>query len=180
MRDIAQTHLQLYNQLRRQEKSEKDLVRIHRAYELATNLYPGYYQADGKPFVTHCVGVASIMGHLGLAPSSYRRDCCITSTTTATLAMVAARIITKARRDLVRNAVGDDIEALIDRFRAFRIRPATIDEIWRRLEQFNQDREKSHFDGSRRSSRKIPGRRGISILETTTGWWILSANTAID
>jgi hypothetical protein len=48
------------------------------------------------------------------------------------------KVITKARRGLVRNAVGDDIEALIDRFRAFRILPATIDEIWARLDQFNQ------------------------------------------
>jgi glycosyltransferase involved in cell wall biosynthesis len=138
MRDIAQTHLQLYNQLRRQEKSEEDLARIHRAYELATNLYPGYYQADGKPFVTHCVGVASILAHLGLNAEFVAAGLLHNIYDNGDFGDGRRKVITKARRGLVRNAVGDDIEALIDRFRAFRILPATIDEIWARLDQFNQ------------------------------------------
>ena len=61
---IAQTNLQLYNQLRAQGYSDEQLVVVHRAYEFLITIYPGYYQADGKPFVAHTVGVASILGYL--------------------------------------------------------------------------------------------------------------------
>jgi (p)ppGpp synthase/HD superfamily hydrolase len=60
---ITQTNLQLYNQLRMQGYSDTQLAVVHRAYELLITIYPGYYQADGKPFVAHTVGVASILGH---------------------------------------------------------------------------------------------------------------------
>ncbi|MGH7798549.1 MAG: glycosyltransferase [Candidatus Binatia bacterium] len=138
MRDIAQTHLQLYKQLRCQRKSEKDFARVHRAYELATTLYSGYYQADGKPFITHSVGVASILAHLGLDAKFVAAGLLHNIYDNGDFGDGRRKVITKARRGLVRNAVGDDIEALIDRFRVFRILPATIDEIWSRLDQFNQ------------------------------------------
>ena len=66
MERVAQTNLQLYNQLRAQGYSQKELVIVHRAYEFLTTIYPGYFQADGKPFVAHTVGVASILAHLQL------------------------------------------------------------------------------------------------------------------
>ena len=137
-RDIAQTHLQLYRQLRGREGSEQDLVRIHRAYELAAELYSGYYQADGKPFIAHCVGVASILGHLGLGAEFISAGLLHNIYDNGDFGDGCRDIITKGRRGLVRNAVGADIEALIDRFRAFRIVPGTIDEVWDSLEQYNQ------------------------------------------
>ena len=61
---VAQTNLQLYNQLRARGWSPAELGLLHRAYELTVSLYSGYFQNDGKPFVAHTVGVASILGHL--------------------------------------------------------------------------------------------------------------------
>ena len=61
---VAQTNIQLYNQLRRRGLDRDELVLVHRAYELLTTLYSGYYQGDGKPFVAHGVGVASILAEL--------------------------------------------------------------------------------------------------------------------
>ena len=57
---VAQTNIQLYNQLRREGRPREELVLTRQAYELAASLYSGYYQGDGKPFVTHGVGVASM------------------------------------------------------------------------------------------------------------------------
>src|SRR5436305_670605 len=62
--NVAQTNLQLYNQLLRHGLPRDRLVVVHRAYELLTRLYAGYYQGDGKPFVAHGVGVASILDTL--------------------------------------------------------------------------------------------------------------------
>src|SRR5438128_1493384 len=63
---IAQTNLQLYNALRAKGLPPDDLALVNRAYELSTSLYSGYFQADGKPFVAHSVGVASILAELDL------------------------------------------------------------------------------------------------------------------
>ena len=63
---IAQTNLQLYNQMLVQGRSIEELARAKSAYDLACLIYSAHYQADGKPFVAHTVGVASILCHLGL------------------------------------------------------------------------------------------------------------------
>ena len=67
MERIAQTNLQLYNQLRLEGRSPDDLALIRRCYELSVALYTGAFQGDGKPFVAHTTGVASIMGQLGVS-----------------------------------------------------------------------------------------------------------------
>jgi hypothetical protein len=58
---VAQTNLQLYNQMLAAGRSEYDLRRVREAYELAMRLFAGQYRANGKPFVAHLVGVASIL-----------------------------------------------------------------------------------------------------------------------
>ena len=57
----AQTHLQLYRQLQDASYSEQDLVLVDRAYRIAMRLFAGYYRPNNKPFLTHLVGVASIL-----------------------------------------------------------------------------------------------------------------------
>ena len=130
---IAQTNIQLYNQLRDAHRPLEELVLVHRAYEFSITLYPGYYQADGKPFVAHTVGVASILASLdqpvdlvaaGLLHNIYtnadfgdgRRDCA-----------------TPFRRRLVQEAVGEQVEDLIFRFRDLRIHPDSIADARRAL-----------------------------------------------
>lgn len=56
----AQTNIQLYNQLVRDDCSGADLNLIRRAYELAVQLFAGLYRPCGKPFLDHVVGTASI------------------------------------------------------------------------------------------------------------------------
>lgn len=58
---IAQTNIQLYNQLCRQGRSLAELTRVHAAYELAVQLFAGQYRANGKPFVAHLAGTASVL-----------------------------------------------------------------------------------------------------------------------
>jgi len=136
---IAQTNIQLYNQLREGGLPLEDLVAVHRAYELLTELYSGRFQADGKPFVAHGVGVASILAELdqpneflsvGLLHNIYgngdfgdgRLGC-----------------VTASRRRLVREAVGNRIEQLLARFPDIRIWRQTIGEIRRTLPDRDQD-----------------------------------------
>ena len=64
---IAQTNLQLYNQLVDQGRSDTDLSRVRNAYELAMTLFSGAYRASGKPFLAHLIGTASILAWLELS-----------------------------------------------------------------------------------------------------------------
>ena len=123
---VAQTNIQLYNQLRGRGLPLEDLLLVQRAYELLTTLYSGFYQADGKPFVAHPVGVASIVAELG-QPAE----------------IVAVALLhavydnagwgdgrdggpTPERRAAVRDAVGGRAEELVVRFHEIRIEPKKI------------------------------------------------------
>lgn len=130
---VAQTNLQLYNQLREKGLVLEDLVLVHRAYELLTTLYPAHFQADGKPFVAHGVGVASIVAELdqpaeivavGLLHNVYGN---------ADFGDGRSEEATAWRRDLVRAAVGARVEELLVQFRELRIEPHNIEQARRAL-----------------------------------------------
>lgn len=134
---IAQTNIQLYNQLRERAVALEDLRLVHRAYEFLTTLYPGYYQADGKPFVAHGVGVASILAELdqpaqlvvvGLLHNIYGNADFGDNDSG----------VTPLRRELVRSAVGGEIEALLVRFLELRIRPGNVEEIRHRIAELDE------------------------------------------
>ena len=121
LESIAMVNTRLYGQLLAQGRPEHELELIRRAYDLASFLYAGAHQPDGRPFTAHAVSVASALTLLGL-PSS----------------MVAAALVhnvynngdfgdglhdalTPARRHLVAEAVGEEIEGYVVRFRSLRL-----------------------------------------------------------
>lgn len=63
-RSFAQTNIQLYQQLRCEGYSNKEIGRVCQAYELARELFCCLYRPSGKTFISHLVGIASILGFL--------------------------------------------------------------------------------------------------------------------
>ena len=135
---IAQTNIQLYNQLRAAGRSLDELVAVRDAYEFLTTLYPGYFQADGKPFVAHSVGVASIVASLeqptdfvvvGLLHNIYGN---------ADFGDGREPGITPKRALLVEEAVGEHVAGLLQRFRELRIRADTLPAIRRSLPETSE------------------------------------------
>ena len=61
MLEVAQTNLQLYNQLLRLDYSHRDLGEMRATYELARELFSGLFRPSGKTFIAHLVGTASIL-----------------------------------------------------------------------------------------------------------------------
>jgi len=59
--DIAQTHLQLFQQMRSQGYSQADLTRVADAYQVATKLFANRFRPCGRPFVAHLVGASGIL-----------------------------------------------------------------------------------------------------------------------
>ena len=118
MHSYAQTNLQLYNQMIDAKYSEADLACTFKGYELAMKLFSGRYRANGKPFLAHLIGTASILVTqnspvnivvAGLLHAAYMQgdfgyqEYGITNTKQKYLAQV----------------VGDEIEALVTRYTSF-------------------------------------------------------------
>jgi hypothetical protein len=117
---IAQTNLQLYNQLRERGLPLDELVAVHSAYGLVTSLYSGHYQADGKPFVAHGVGVASILASLDQPAEIVAVGVLHNIYGNADFGDGLRYGRTPARRRLVREAVGARVEDLLGRFQQLR------------------------------------------------------------
>jgi len=111
----AQTNIQLFNQLRHDGYANIELSLVRDAYELATQLYSGYFIGSGRTQIAHVVGTASILGALhlpaevaaaGLIHNAYdngdfgdgRKGACV------------------ARRQQIRQAVGAAVEEYVYRF----------------------------------------------------------------
>src|ERR1039458_7992320 len=143
---IAQTNVQLYNQLREKGLPLDDLIVVHRAYELLTTLYPGYFQADGKPFVAHGVGVASILAELDQPTEIVAAGLLHNVYGNGDFGDGRAGGATGFRRRLVRQAVGERIEHLVAQFNGVRIRPRAIAETRRALALRTEDERRLIVD----------------------------------
>jgi uncharacterized protein DUF6817 len=136
---IAQTNIQLYNQLRERGLPLEDLIAVHRAYELCTELYSGRFQADGKPFVAHSVGVASILAELD-QPSEFLSVGVLHNVYgNGDFGDGLSSAVTSSRRTLVRESVGSRIDELLVRFRDVRVESQTVGEIRQALPDRDED-----------------------------------------
>jgi (p)ppGpp synthase/HD superfamily hydrolase len=58
---MAQTHLQLFQQMRSKGYSEAELTRVAQAYQVAIKLFANRFRPCGRPFVSHLVGAGAIL-----------------------------------------------------------------------------------------------------------------------
>jgi (p)ppGpp synthase/HD superfamily hydrolase len=58
---VAQTNLQLFNQLQTADWCERDLARVKDAYALSVRILGSRFRPDGKPFLAHAIGTAGIL-----------------------------------------------------------------------------------------------------------------------
>jgi hypothetical protein len=118
MHSFAQTNLQLFNQLKQSNYSNRDLQLISECYELVVQLFTGAFRPSGKTFIAHLVGTASILTSLqqpitviaaGLLHAAYEMgefgDRC-------------HRGISPYRRRLLQQRLGEAIEDYIARYTA--------------------------------------------------------------
>jgi hypothetical protein len=133
---IAQTNLQLYNQMLAQGRCIEELAQAKQAYDLASLIYSAHYQADGKPFVSHTVGVASILCHLGMPIDVIAFGLVHNVYGNGDFGDGREHRSTAARRLRVRNALGAKVEEMVHRFRHFRITSKTIDRIEAELDSY--------------------------------------------
>jgi len=117
--EVAQTNLQLYNQLVALAWPAEDLVRVRAAYELTTQLFSGRYRCSGKSFVAHLVGTASLV-----ADVDGRVDLVLAALLHAAYEAgdfgTGLHATQAAKRSTVRSVVGPAAEALVFEYLSFK------------------------------------------------------------
>lgn len=68
MMSVAQTNLQLYNQLLRIGHGDTTLRELRETYDLAREVFAALFRPSGKTFIAHLIGTASIVAECGEDP----------------------------------------------------------------------------------------------------------------
>lgn len=127
MHRYAQTNLQLYAQLVAAEWTEPQLALAARGYEQAIEVCGGSCRANGKPFLCHLVGTASILASWGATTEEV--VCGLVHSAYSHGAFADRRPgMTAAKRAVMREAVGDDCEAQVADYTQLAWRGAAIEQ----------------------------------------------------
>jgi len=108
----AQTNIRLYGQLLAAGYGSDDLGLVREAYALATELFAGQLRPEGRPFLCHLVGVASILASVD-APATMIIGGLLHSAYSHGDFGYGPGRVTRRARDRVRAAVGPEIERLL-------------------------------------------------------------------
>jgi hypothetical protein len=108
----AQTNIQLYNQLIRDNCSPADLILIRRAYDLAVQLFAGLYRPCGKPFLDHVVGTASIVHEIQGKPALTAAGLLHSAYSHGDFGL-AGRVSARSRSKRMVGLVGCEVEAYV-------------------------------------------------------------------
>jgi (p)ppGpp synthase/HD superfamily hydrolase len=130
---IAQTNLQLFNQLRDARYPHGDCLRIKDAYQLAACLFSTAFRPSGKAFLAHLVGTASTL-------AAVRARTPVIAAGLLHAAYASGRFggtdsgMSGTKRERVRRVVGREIENLVARYTVLRWNdPESISAVRARL-----------------------------------------------
>lgn len=119
MHSYAQTNIQLYDQLQRGGYADADLARVRDAYGLVLRLFSGHFRPNGKAFISHLVGTASVLAAYDAAPNVVIAGLLHAAYSHGRF-RDPRRGVTNAKRNRVRLVVGEAVEELIAKYAGFR------------------------------------------------------------
>ncbi|HXY95128.1 MAG TPA: HD domain-containing protein, partial [Acidimicrobiia bacterium] len=135
---IAQTNLQLYNQVLAGGWSDADLARVKRAYTFATEILSNRYRPDGKSFVAHLVGTASALTSAGCDP-----DLVVAGLLHAAYAWgewgEGSHQMTAAKRAELRAVIGERSERLVAAYTRLGWQAANAEAVLGRVDELSRD-----------------------------------------
>lgn len=114
----AQTNIQLYEQLKNSRYTEADIERIHNTYNLAVELFAGRFRANGKSFLAHLVGTASILSANDAAPIVVTAGLLHAAYPQGSF-LDPRPGMRSTKRSRVRTAVGPEVENLVAKYATF-------------------------------------------------------------
>jgi hypothetical protein len=121
----AQVNLDLYQQLHDAGWSAAELGIVRDAYLLAMRLFSDRFRANGKPFVAHLVGTASILAMVGARPAVVVAGLLHAAYANGVFPDGFAGVTDRHRR-IVRDATGAEPERLVAAYQALAWKPAVV------------------------------------------------------
>jgi (p)ppGpp synthase/HD superfamily hydrolase len=112
-----QTNLQLFNELRAAGYPDGDVARIKAAHDFVARCFAGWFRASGKPFISHLIGTAGILGALRARTPVVVAGLSHAIFTQGELPAATARS-PRLMRAQVRRELGDEAEDLVARYDA--------------------------------------------------------------
>jgi (p)ppGpp synthase/HD superfamily hydrolase len=108
----AQTNLQLYRQLLAVGHAMQEVIAVRDAYVLAAKLFAGLLRPEGRPFVCHVVGVASLLAMVGAPRATIVAGLLHSAYSHGDFGYGKGQVAGNAR-NRVRAVVGDEIERVV-------------------------------------------------------------------
>jgi (p)ppGpp synthase/HD superfamily hydrolase len=137
MHFYAQTNIQLLNQLRQSGYSNHELLSIANAYGLLMRLFTGRFRPSGKTFVAHLVGTASILAHLHVPSEVITAGLLHAAYSHGDFGGTGKRGISVAKREQVKQVVGQNVEEYIARYTTLRWKTDTVPTIYNQLQKLD-------------------------------------------
>lgn len=110
---VAQSNLQLYLQMESQGYAPEDVAVAARAYRGAIPYFSAKYRGNGKPFITHLVGTASLLVSRRAPLPQVLAALLHAAFQSGDLGVDPGRRGSAAQRELIRKLVGEDAELLV-------------------------------------------------------------------
>lgn len=123
--DRAQTNVRLYAQLVDAGYQGDFIVSVREAYRLAVRLFAGQWRAEGRPFVCHLVGVASILAGVAADRETVVAGLLHSAYTHGDFGLGMGRVRRTSRNEVSR-IVGDDVERLVNGYAGLRWNPRVV------------------------------------------------------
>jgi hypothetical protein len=131
---FAQTNIQLFNQLQCQGYTKSELKLVFTTYELAKDLFSGYFIEFGRTQLAHVIGTTSILASLNAPPEVVAAGLIHNVYSTGDFGD-GRRGRSEGRRRRIRQAVSDNVEKYVARFafisssldKSMRARGASVD-----------------------------------------------------
>ena len=119
MYKYAQTNIQLYRQLQGAGYSSDSLQQVREAYNIGCLLFSAQYRPNGKPFICHLVGTASILATHGARPRLVVAGLLHAAYVLGNFGSIWPKT-TRRNRQLVRDVIGEGAEILVRRYTDFK------------------------------------------------------------
>lgn len=134
---IAQTNIQLFNQLSQVGYSSKEIDSTFRCYELVKNLFNDDFRGSGKTFISHLIGTSSIL-------ASFKSPIAIVNAGLLHAAYSDGQFdgetvgISDRKRDYLKKIVGEETESYIAEYTNFPWRQAGfINQVLNKVDYLN-------------------------------------------
>jgi (p)ppGpp synthase/HD superfamily hydrolase len=136
MHPFAQTIVCLYNQLRKNNYTSREIDLVYKAYRVSKLLFTGRFQPSGKEFISHCVGTASILASVYL-PAELVAAGLIHNVYQNGDFGNGKEFISKSKRKYIRENLNSEVEEYVAQFAIRRWNSTTIININNRIKDLS-------------------------------------------